>query len=110
MDSQELEEVLTEEVALSLEEFYDAVDEDCEPAVQNNITPPKSGIKLGGYIRWCQGIEYPTCPDCHIRMDTTFLQMEADSILFDDSWGDSGTAHVTLCPACKKPALGWACC
>jgi len=72
------------------------------------ISGPASGIKLGGYVRWCQGVEYPTCPDCNVLMDTTFLQMEPDD-LFNNSWGDCGTAHVTLCPSCKKPGLGWAC-
>jgi len=70
---------------------------------------PNSGIKIGGYVKWCQGVEYPTCPDCKVKMTIMFLQMERD-VLFPFNWGDSGTAHVTLCPDCGRPGLGWACC
>jgi len=113
---QELEETLTEEAALdldyeSLEEFYAAnVEETGHEPSDNSIAAPRPGIKLGGYVRWAQGIEYPTCPDCHILMDTTFLQIEQDPVLLDNIWGDCGTAHVTLCSNCKRPAFGWACC
>eukprot|EP00090_Calanus_glacialis_P021604 TRINITY_DN33331_c0_g1_i1.p1 TRINITY_DN33331_c0_g1~~TRINITY_DN33331_c0_g1_i1.p1 ORF type:complete len:288 (-),score=73.73 TRINITY_DN33331_c0_g1_i1:493-1356(-) len=74
----------------------------------NTILTPQGGIKLGGYIRWCQQIEYPTCPKCKLKMDVTFLQLEDDD-LYNFSWGDCGTAHITLCPSCGKAGMSWAC-
>jgi len=83
--------------------------DDMEEDENSAISFPHSGIKLGGYVRWCQGVEYPICPDCKVMMTITFLQLER-SALFPFVWGDSGTAHVTLCPGCGRPGLGWACC
>lgn len=83
--------------------------DDMEEDENSAISFPHSGIKLGGYVRWCQGVEYPICPDCKVMMTITFLQLER-SALFPFVWGDSGTAHVTLCPRCGRPGLGWACC
>ena len=40
------------------------------------VTPPGPGVKLGGWVRWCQGVEYPHCSRCGLAMDTTFLQLE----------------------------------
>ena len=34
------------------------------------------GVKLGGYVSWVQGVEYPECPDCKVDMKTTFLQVK----------------------------------
>ena len=82
---------------------------DMEEDENSGMGFPSSGIKLGGYIRWCQGVEYPTCPDCEVMMTITFLQLD-NTTLFPFMWGDSGTAHVTLCPQCGRPGLGWACC
>ena len=89
---------------LSVEELgrlYDQLD--------SSSWSPGGGIKLGGWVRWCQGVEYPTCPSCHVLMTTTFLQLEEDD-LYPFSWGDSGTGHVTLCPTCGEAGLSWACC
>ena len=59
-------------------------------------------------MSFVQDPEYPTCPDCDELMTVTFLAMtESDALPF--VWGDCGTAHVTLCPKCGKPGLGWAC-
>ena len=74
----------------------------------STILTPQGGIKLGGYIRWCQQIQYPTCPRCKLMMDVTFLQLEDDT-MYNFSWGDCGTAHVTLCPKCGKAGMSWAC-
>ena len=72
------------------------------------VTPPAPGVKLGGYVNWCQGVEYPQCPDCSVPMTTRFLQLEEDQV-HRFSWGDCGTGHVTLCPQCGRPGLSWAC-
>jgi len=93
-------------IGISRDELIDIEHEDKDED-DTSFRFPNRGIKLGGYIRWCQGPEYPTCPDCKIKMTVTFLQMEYDS-LFSCEWGDSGTAHVTLCPQCGRPGLGWA--
>jgi len=74
----------------------------------HTILTPQGGIKLGGYIRWCQQIEYPTCPRCKLKMDVTFLQLEDDD-MYNFSWGDCGTAHITLCPHCGNAGMSWAC-
>ena len=99
-----------------------------------------TGVKIGGWVNWCQvrvaamcddvcpytpisplmnrlyslcliqSPEYPTCPDCKVRMTVTLLQMEDHDGILAFGWGDAGTAHVTLCPSCDRPGLGWACC
>ena len=66
-------------------------------------------FSAAGYITFVQDEEYPTCETCDERMDVTFLQMEEDGDVFNFVWGDCGVAHVTLCPKCRKPSLGWAC-
>ena len=53
---------------------------DMEEDDNNVIGFPYSGIKLGGYIRWCQGVDYQTCPDCGVMMTITFLQMESTTL------------------------------
>ena len=78
-------------------------------ALEESDCSPRGGVKLGGYVRWCQGVESPTCPTCQTLMTVTFLQLEDDP-LYPFSWGDAGTAHVTLCPVCAHPGLSWACC
>jgi len=86
----------------------DRQEEEDPEAVDVPIQFPAPGIKLGGYVQWCQFVSYPTCPACRVQMSITFLQMEDDD-LFSYLWGDCGTAHVTLCPLCGRPGLGWAC-
>eukprot|EP00092_Neocalanus_flemingeri_P018493 GFUD01020013.1.p1 GENE.GFUD01020013.1~~GFUD01020013.1.p1 ORF type:complete len:293 (-),score=74.13 GFUD01020013.1:17-895(-) len=107
------EHIILVQTGVTNDELIDMEDEDVSWGQDGEEdTPfqfPSSGIKLGGYIRWCQGVEYPDCPDCKVKMTITFLQMEEDRI-FPFSWGDAGTAHVTLCPECGRPGLGWACC
>jgi len=98
--------VLAKKIGITPEDddiYIDDIDYDV-----NTILTPQGGIKLGGYIRWCQQIEYPTCPKCKLKMDVTFLQLEDDD-LYNFSWGDCGTAHITLCPACGKAGMSWAC-
>lgn len=67
-------------------------------------------VKLGGWVRWCQDIEYPVCSRCNVEMRLPLLQMEQTVGMLDYMWGDSGTAHITLCPTCHRLGLGWACC
>ena len=77
-----------------------------------------SGVEIGGWINWCQRVDYPTCPDCKARMTVTLLQMEWQKEILEFHWGDSGTAHVTVCPDCHRhvtvcpdcdrPGLAWA--
>ena len=91
-----------------LSRLYDHL-EDLESRPSCEVRGPQGGIKLGGYVRWCQGVEYPVCPSCQAVMSLTFLQLEEDD-LHPFSWGDAGTGHVTLCPHCRHPAISWACC
>ena len=87
--------------------FY-RISEDCQYE-DKSVTFPNSGVKIGGYIRWCQDVEYPDCPDCKVSMRVSLLQMEEHAGVYEFMWGDCGTAHVTLCPRCHRPALHWAC-
>lgn len=90
---------ITEDV-LDEVEFYDG--EDAEP-----IGTPLRGLKLGGYVAWFEGeTAYPTCGDCDVVMDVTFLQLEYDRSFLRYGW-DSGAACVTLCPSCGKPEMYW---
>lgn len=104
-------EIMNSEELQTLEQFgedeYDELDEFYDEPGQ--IQGPSGDIKLGGYVAWVQSPEYPDCPDCKVSMKTTFLQLSQCDLFFN-SWGDCGVAHVTLCPACNKPGLGWACC
>ena len=92
-----------------LSRLYEDLEEPQESRAGCGVRGPRGGIKLGGYVRWCQGVEYPTCPSCQAVMSLTFLQLEEDD-LHPFSWGDAGTGHVTLCPHCRHPGLSWACC
>ena len=72
------------------------------------VDSPCSGpdnIKLGGWIYWCQQPVYPQCPDCNTGTTAPLLMLgESDKLL--NHWVD-GYAHVTLCPKCQHPGLGW---
>jgi len=94
-----------------MRDFYECLEDETlleENTGFQNIITPYSGIKLGGFIRWCQYTEYPTCPDCKVEMNVVFLQLEEDPV-YQFMWGDCGTGHVTLCPRCGRPGLSWAC-
>jgi len=103
--TQEEEHTILASTNVSEDDLMDMMEEEDD----GFMSFPSSGVKLGGYVRWCQGVEYPTCPDCKVKMTITFLQLE-ESTLFPFNWGDSGTAHITLCQQCGRPGLGWACC
>lgn len=71
---------------------------------------PNQGVKVGGWPGWCQGVEYPECPECGERMTNVLFQLEAD-IIEGEGLGDCGTAHITQCKKHKsKLAYAWACC
>lgn len=100
------QEVRLEGADLDLEEALDLdVDE-----IPGSVSWAWGGVKVGGWVRWCQGVEYPTCPQCKLLMTVPMLQLEEETEVHNFSWGDAGTAHVTLCPSCHRAALGWACC
>jgi len=92
------QEVRREGADLDLEEALDLdVDE-----LPGSVSWPSGGVKVGGWVRWCQGVEYPTCPQCNILMTLPLLQLEEVNEVHNFSWGDAGTAHVTLCPSCQR--------
>ena len=93
---------LTEEQVTQMYEWLE------ETSEGRGVTSAAAGVKLGGYVNWCQGVEYPECPDCRVAMVVTFLQLEQDRV-YEFMWGDCGTGHVTLCPRCGRPGLSWAC-
>ena len=67
------------------------------------------GAFSGGYVNFARDVDFPKCPDCAIAMDVPFLQMEVVPEIFNFEWGECGCAHITLCPNCKRPGLGWSC-
>ncbi|GIQ87607.1 protein of unknown function DUF1963, partial [Kipferlia bialata] len=74
---------------------------------------PSSGLYIGGWFNWCQGIEYPDCPECGQTMNGTVLNIESlDSegqigLMF----GDCGTAEICQCPTHERQmTMVWACC
>ena len=75
---------------------------------------PSSGldnIKLGGWISWGMDIEYPECPDCGVRMTAPVLELRMPAKVlkdWEDGYGHIKSVHVTFCPRCQRPALGWA--
>jgi len=98
---------LLEEAGISFDVLEEAMNEDSESLGELRWHIPS--VKLGGWIRWVQGVEYPTCPECNVEMNVPLLQMEDTTKMLEYLWGDVGTAHITLCPSCSKPGLGWAC-
>ncbi len=66
------------------------------------------GDKLAGWPAWVQGVEYPHCPRCNLRMIHVFQVDSEDNIPF--MFGDVGCGHITQCPQHKDVvAFGWAC-
>ena len=61
--------------------------------VEGSVGWPEAGVKLGGWIRWCQGVEYPQCPTCDRRMTVPCLQLEPSPAL-QFEWGDAGS-HIS---------------
>ncbi|MBX3269543.1 MAG: DUF1963 domain-containing protein [Sandaracinaceae bacterium] len=69
---------------------------------------PRDGEKLGGWPRWVQGVEYPSCGECGARMRHVF-QIDSQRLV-DYAWGDLGVAHLTQCAEHPdRLAFGWAC-
>jgi len=72
------------------------------------------GIKLAGWL-YMEGsplddgnfaVWYPTCTDCKVKMDVTFLQLFSDGDILKHDWDShDGLAWVTLCPVCGNPAM-----
>jgi hypothetical protein len=68
---------------------------------------PYAGEKLGGWPRWVQGIEYPSCPGCGTRMEL-ILQVDSERTL-PTMFGDMGIGHLSQCPTHPEVlGFGWA--
>ncbi|GIQ81167.1 protein of unknown function DUF1963, partial [Kipferlia bialata] len=61
-----------------------------------------SGIHVGGWFNWCQGVEYPDCPECGETMTGTVLNIESIEDQIGLMWGDCGTAQICQCPNHEK--------
>lgn len=67
-----------------------------------------AGPKLGGWPRWIQGPEYPSCQKCGDSM-RVLLQVDSDDPA-GYQFGDVGTGHISQCPRHPEVvAFGWAC-
>lgn len=66
------------------------------------------GDKLGGWPRWVQGVEYPTCPECGTEMSLVMQIDSEDNVPY--MFGDCGIGHITQCPQHHDVVtFGWAC-
>ena len=66
------------------------------------------GDKLGGWPRWVQGVEYPTCPQCGSEMALVMQIDSEDNVPY--MFGDCGIGHITQCPTHHDVvAFAWAC-
>ena len=63
------------------------------------------GPKIGGWISWYDGVEFPKCPDCGVDMDLTFLSIMDTDPCEKIDLGPWVEMNVTLCPRCLKPGL-----
>ena len=70
-------------------------------------------IKLGGWIHWWQDrggdVNYPTCPDCNVKMTAPLLEFRSsdDKTNWIAGYEGDATAFVTLCPKCQRPGFQW---
>ncbi len=70
---------------------------------------PVVGDKLDGWPFWVQRPEYTNCSVCGARMRMLFQVDSQDNL--DWMWGDTGCAHLSVCPEHPDElAFGWACC
>jgi len=102
-----------EEAGISFDVLEEAWREDSESLGELGWHIPD--IKLGGWIQWVADVEYPLCPECNVEMNVPLLQME-DAPKMEYMPGqevkcgiDMKTLHITICPSCSKPGLGWSC-
>ena len=109
-----IEEEIKREANLTEDQYCDFLD-------QIYFPPSSPDIKLGGWISWLAGlgpddVMYLDCPDCKIKMDINFLQIEEISMYrmylakdrdrADKWWNNKpGPLVVTLCPKCRRPGL-----
>jgi Domain of unknown function (DUF1963) len=57
----------------------------------------EGGDKLGGWPKWIQDLEYPSCPDCGEEMKSFVYQLTSDAENGCSYCGD-GVAYVCQCP------------
>ncbi|HEX4611341.1 MAG TPA: DUF1963 domain-containing protein [Urbifossiella sp.] len=67
-----------------------------DPDLIDDISDAAKGDKLGGWPRWVQREEYPSCPRCGQRMALVF-QVAAGGHA-GEAFGDFRTGHITQCP------------
>ncbi len=71
------------------------------------MSAASAGDKLGGWPRWVQGAEYPSCPTCGTQM--RLVTQVASNEHVKHMWGDGGIGHITQCPQhLDVVAFGWA--
>lgn len=76
--------------------------------VKTALCDARGGDKLGGWPKWVQGVEYPTCPRCRTRMRYVFQIDSKDHV--PHMFGDMGCGHITQCPKhCDVLTFSWAC-
>jgi hypothetical protein len=69
---------------------------------------PRPGDKLGGWPRWIQFPERPSCALCGAAMDCLFQVDSEDNVPY--MFGDMGCGHITQCPTHRDVVtFGWAC-
>lgn len=79
------------------------------PEVLQPLAGPLRGDKLLGWPAWTQGAEWETCPRCDERLAFLF-QLDASSGALEMLFAESGTGHVSQCPAHRDVlAFRWSC-
>lgn len=75
--------------------------------IRNQTVP---GCKLGGWANWCQGVDYPICPQCGAQMTNHVVQLEQEEEILPFTWADGGTAQILQCNTHKEVVgFSWAC-
>lgn len=75
---------------IDLDQIDDAVSEALYEACED-------GDKLGGWPKWIQDLEYPSCPECGANMTSFVYQLQSDAENGCSFCGD-GVAYVCQCP------------
>eukprot|EP00033_Pygsuia_biforma_P002039 GCRY01002267.1.p1 GENE.GCRY01002267.1~~GCRY01002267.1.p1 ORF type:complete len:442 (-),score=59.91 GCRY01002267.1:77-1402(-) len=102
---------MEEELEMLCEEDGHSVRVNCEYDYEDEGIP-NSGVKIGGFPYWIQGVEYDNhiCPRCQKPKRLFFMQLSEDSVLYNDPIGDCGTGQIMMCAEHKEEvSYGWAC-
>ena len=82
---------------LAMSEFVEEANDDTQVGLAEAIADAAPGDKIGGWPRWVQDVEYPSCRDCGSAM-RYLLQLDSHDNI-PDVFGDMGTRYLAFCPS-----------